>query len=298
MNYSSIILPTDMKKQYLLCFIKHYLENCECETFTAKEIADATSEFVTSNTVTMLLNKISIAPKETSLYNPNGAPVSVRIYDTKLVLDILQKIALHSFSLEQYHLASIGTSRTKTTSSTISSMHFNGGVAPENSSSTHLYNPLLLIFNEYTLEDIEVMHNDMQLGFNFKNYYQLTQALKEIVVIDDNNCITLPEGFKVDYEGYSIVDNNLLKFLSLPFTIDSLRTKRLHKIVAQTYNPFLDYDNLHVHHKCRNRSCINELHLTPAIINLHTTFHNRVGDHHPLNNPVETFQIVANTSLH
>ena len=106
MNYSSIILPTDMKKQYLLCFIKYYLENCECETFTAKEIADATSEFVTSNTVTMLLNKISIAPKETSLYNPNGAPVSVRIYDTKLVLDILQKIALHSFSLEQYHLAS------------------------------------------------------------------------------------------------------------------------------------------------------------------------------------------------
>ena len=298
MNYSSIILPTDMKKQYLLCFIKHYLENCECETFTAKEIADATSEFVTSNTVTMLLNKISIAPKETSLYNPNGAPVSVRIYDTKLVLDILQKIALHSFSLEQYHLASIGKSRTKTTSSTISSMHFNGGVNAENSSSTHLYNPLLLIFNEYTQEDIEVMHNDMQLGFNFKNYYQLTQALKEIVVIDDNNCITLPEGFKVDYEGYSIVDNNLLKFLSLPFTIDSLRTKRLHKIVAQTYHPFLDYTELHVHHKCRNRACINPLHLTPAVSNIHTTFHNKIGDLHPLNNPLETFQIVANTSIH
>ena len=51
----------------------------------------------------------------------------------------------------------------------------------------------VLIFNEYTQEDIEVMHNDMQLGFNFKNYYQLTQALKEIVVIDDNNCITLPD---------------------------------------------------------------------------------------------------------
>ena len=298
MNYSSIILPTDMKKQYLLCFIKYYLENCECETFTAKEIADATSEFVTSNTVTMLINKISIAPKETSLYNPNGAPVSVRIYDTKLVLDILQKIALHSFSLEQYHLASIGTSRTKTTSSTISSMHFNGGVIPENSSSTHLYNPLLLIFNEYTQADIEVMHNDMQLGFNFKNYYQLTTALKDIVVIGDGNCITLPEGFKVDYEGYSIVDNNLLKFLSLPFTIDSLNTKRLHKIVAQTYNPFLDYTELHVHHKCRNRACLNPLHLTPAIINLHTTFHNKVGDLHPLNNPLETFQIVANTSIH
>ena len=49
MNYSSIILPTDMKKQYLLCFIKHYLENCECETFTAKEIADAILDFYTSN---------------------------------------------------------------------------------------------------------------------------------------------------------------------------------------------------------------------------------------------------------
>ena len=139
------------------------------------------------------------------------------------------------------------------------------------------------------------MHNDMQLGFNFKNYYQLTTALKDIVVIGDGNCITLPEGFKVDYEGYSIVDNNLLKFLSLPFTIDSLNTKRLHKIVAQTYNPFLDYTELHVHHKCRNRACLNPLHLTPAIINLHTTFHNKVGDNHPINNP---FQIEVNTSIH
>tara|TARA_R110000824_G_scaffold14750_1_gene62575 strand:+ start:35 stop:931 length:897 start_codon:yes stop_codon:yes gene_type:complete len=298
MNYSSIILPTDVKKQYLLCFIKHCLENWDRETFTSREIADETIGLVTSNCVTSTLNKISITPHATSNRPPNGNPVSVKIYYTKVVLKVLQKIALQSFTFEQYNRAYFGKSRTKTTSSTISSMDFNGGVNAENSSSTHLYNPLLLIFNEYTQEDIEVMHNDMQLGFNFKKYYQLTQALKEIVVIDDNNCITLPEGFKVDYEGYSIVDNNLLKFLSLPFTIDSLRTKRLHKIVAQTYNPFLDYDNLHVHHKCRNRSCINELHLTPAIINLHTTFHNRVGDHHPLNNPVETFQIVANTSLH
>jgi hypothetical protein len=295
MNYSSIILPTDLKKQYLLCFIKHYLEHCDSETFTSKEIADETLDLVTSNMVTISLSKLSISPKETSLYNPNGAPISVRTYNTKLVLDILQKVALHSFTFEQYNTAYFSRTPTKTTNS---SGNFNGGTEGKNFGSTHLESPLLLIFNQYTKEEIDVLHNQMNLGFNFMHYYQLTQALKDIVVIGDNNCITLPEGFKRDYEGYSIADNHLLKFLNLPFTIDSLSTKRLHKIVAQTYNPLLDYSDLHVHHKCRNRACISPLHLTPAVSNLHTVFHNRVGDSHPLNNPLETFQIVANTSLH
>ena len=304
MNYSSIILPTDLKKQYLLCFIKYYLENCESETFTSKEIADETLGLVTSNAVTMLLNKISISPKETSLPNPNGYPISVRIYYTKKVIEVLQKIGLLSFDFYKYNTAYFSKSSTQTTSNTISSMNYNGGINLKNSSSTHLESPLLLIFNKYTKEDIDVLHNQMNLGFNFKHYYQLTQALKDIVIIGDNGCITLPEGFKIDYEGYSIVDNNLLKFLNLPFTIDSLNTKRLHRIVAQTCNPLLDYSDpngnpiLDVHHKCKNRACISPLHLTPAVSNLHTVFHNRVGDTHPLNNPLETFQIVANTSLH
>ena len=298
MNNSSIILPTDLKKQYLLCFIKHYLENCESETFTSREIADETVGLVTSNYVTSLLKRFNVMPKETSMYNPNGAPISVRIFNTKLVLNILQNIGLHSFDFDQYNYAYFGKSRTQTTSNTISSMNYNGGINLENSSSTHLVSPLLVIFNQYTKEDIEVLHNDMQLGFNFKHYYQLTQAVKDIVIIDGNGCCTLPDGFKMDYEGYSIVDNKLLKFLNLPFDTSSLLTTRLHKIVAQTYNPLLDYSGLHVHHSCRNRGCTSPLHLTPAVSNLHTVFHNRVGDSHPLNNPLETFQIVANTSLH
>lgn len=304
MNNSSIILPTDLKKQYLLCFIKDYLENCEAETFTSKEISEFLSGFVTSNSVTSVLKRVNILPFETSMYNPNGTPISVRIYYTKEVIDVLQNIGLHSFDFCQYNEAYYSKSRTQTTSNTISSMNYNGGINLENSSSTHLVSPLLLIFNKYTKEDMEVLHNDMQLGFNFKHYYQLTQALKDIVIIDDNGCITLPEGFKMDYEGYSIVDNHLLKFLNLPFTVDSLNTKRLHRIVAQTYNPLLNYSNpdgspiLDVHHKCKNRACISPLHLTPANRNLHTVFHNRVGDSHPLNNPLESFQIVANTSLH
>ena len=298
MNYSSIILPTDIKKQYLLCFIKHYLENCESETFTSKEIADETLGLVTSNAVTSLLNKISISPKETSNYNPNGHPTSVRIYFTKEVIKVLQNIALLSFNFEQYNMAFFGKSRSKTTSNTISSMNFNGGTQGKNFGSTHPYSPLSLLFKTYSPEDIDTIHNQMELSFNFKNYYLLTQALKEIIVVDDNGCCTLPEGFKVDYEGYSIADNNLLKFLNLSFTIDSLNTKRLHKIVTQTYHPFLDYDDIHCHHKCRNRSCVSPLCLTPAVSNPHIIFHNISGDEHPLNNPLETLQIVEQTSVH
>ena len=306
--YPPLLLPEDMKKQYLLCFIKHYAENIESETFTSKEISEFLSGFITSNSITSVLKRVNLLPKETSLYNPNGAPISVRIYNTKKVTEVLQNIGLYSFDFYQFNTAYYSKSRTETYhlrgDSYKLQQNFNGGENLQNSSSTHLDNPLLLIFNKYSKEDIEVLHNDMQLGFNFKHYYQLTQALKDIVIIDDNGCITLPEGFKIDYEGYSIVDNNLLKFLNLPFTIDSLNTKRLHRIVAQTYNPLLNYSNpngspiLDVHHKCKNRACISPLHLTPANRNLHTVFHNRVGDTHPINNPLETFQIVANTSLH
>ena len=66
-----------MKKQYLLCFIKHYAENIESETFTSKEISEFLSGFVTSNSITSVLKRVNLLPKETSLYNPHGAPISV-----------------------------------------------------------------------------------------------------------------------------------------------------------------------------------------------------------------------------
>ena len=50
--YPPLLLPEDMKKQYLLCFIKHYAENIESETFTSKEISEFLSGFITSNSIT------------------------------------------------------------------------------------------------------------------------------------------------------------------------------------------------------------------------------------------------------
>ena len=65
MNYSSIILPTDVRQQYLLCYMKHYLEHCEAKTFTSNEIAESLlGDLVKGSEVTRLLTSLKFSPKK------------------------------------------------------------------------------------------------------------------------------------------------------------------------------------------------------------------------------------------
>ena len=284
---------------YKILFILrlYQTEHCEGKTFTSNEIAESLlGKLVKGSAITRLLTSLKFNPKKTSIYNPNGNNISVRIYDSHKVLAVLQKLALHSFNFVQYNQAYFSKSKTKTTEKPTYSLHNSGEGISSSPESTHLYNPLLFIFKEYTPEDRELFNT--LTSYNFNYYYSLTQALKKVVVMSDEDCISLPEGFKKDREGYSILDNNLLKYLELPFNIDVFKTKRLHKIVTQVYNPLLDYTKLHCHHLCKNRACISPLCVTPAVINNHITYHNKARDEHPLNDPTEHFQIVENTTLH
>jgi len=276
--------------------MKHYLEHCEAKTFTSNEIAESLlGDLVKGSEVTRLLTSLKFSPKKTSIYNPNGNNKSVRLYYTKKVRVVLQKLALHSFSFAQYNQAYFSKSSTKTTTPPTYSTDFNGGVTFTTPKSTHLQSPLLLIFKEYTPEDIELLTNST--AFNFYCYYHLVQALKKIVAVETNGCVTLPEGFKKDKDGYNILDSNLLKYLELAFNIDLFQTRRIHKIVAQVYNPLIDYTYLHCHHLCKNRACISTLCVTIADIKPHNTYHNKARDHHPLNDPEETLQVVKKPIL-
>ena len=71
MNYSSIILPTDVRQQYLLCYLKYYLEHCEGKTFTSNEIAES------------LLGKLVKDKYDVDIFILDKYPKSVRPFYTK-----------------------------------------------------------------------------------------------------------------------------------------------------------------------------------------------------------------------
>ncbi len=303
MNYSSIILPNDVNQQYILCYLKYYLEHSSFDTFTSNEVAETTLGIINNGSIiTRLLTKYNLKPKKTTRHNPSGTNPTVYTYETKLVLNILQILAIDSFDAEQFNSAFYTKTPVKTTINHSFTMNYDRGVNSIQPKSTHLQSPLLVIFKEYSLVDIELYSQALSTKdkpFNFHCYYHLVKELMKLVSINDDGCITLPEEFiNTDKEGYSILSRKLLKHLGLHFPIELFYTRKLHKIVTQVYNPLLVLDDLHCHHKCKNRACISPLCVTPSASHLHIPYHNKARDEHPLNDPTEHFQIIENTTLH
>ena len=304
-NYSSVISCIEPKKQYLLCFIKYCLENWDNETFSSGEIAALSDGLATSNAVTIALKRLSLSYSHTSERLKGSQPKSKRVFKTKKVLNVLQKYALQSYDLSQLKTAFTSKSRTRATINTISSVNFNGGVISENSSVVPTEVLLDFVFPHYTPEDIASYHADT--SFNYHYYYELSHALKNILEVDlETKCLNVPKDFPRDKSQYPLLTPKLIKHLDLPFDISLFDTRQLSRIITQTFNPLLDYEekvnSLEGHHTCKirgeeNRSCCNPAHLTPATKPKHVAFHNRVGDVHPHNDATQTFQIVETEKL-
>jgi len=295
---TSTILPANLRHQYLLCYIKHYLEDCEEDKFTSNEIAESIDGIFSNQIITRLLSRYNFKSKGASVYNPNGANTFYRYYVTKKVLNVLQQLDIYSFNLNQLKKALTAKSATKVSKTSTFSAGNGGSNNSTQVQSTHLYSPLDYLFETYTEEDIEIYNKITD--FNFYYYYYFVQALKDIVEIEGNH-ILIPDGFTTDRDGYPLLDQKLLNYLELPIDISLFDTDRISRIVTQVYNPLLDYSDLHGHHiRCKEHyNCINPMHLTPAVTHLHAKYHNMerkaVGINHPILNPKEHFQVVEIT---
>jgi len=300
---SSIYLPSDIKQQYILCYLKYYLEHTDFPRFTSNEVAETTLGIIKhGSSITRLLTRLNLKPTKRPLYNPLGTNKTIYTYETSEVLDVLQKLAIHSFNAEQFNTAFYSKTAVKTADKHSFIMNYDRGVNSIIPESTHIESPLVVILNQYSIKDIELYDQALSTKdkpFYFHCYYHVVKELMKIVKVSFNGCITVPEEVShIDKEGYSILTTKLLKHLGLDFPIQLFSTRKLHKIITQVYNPLLILDDLHCHHKCKNSSCISPLHVTPSEPNLHITYHNKDGAEHPLNDPQQTFQIVEQQSLH
>ena len=298
---SSTILPAESDKQYLLCYMKYYLENCKSETFTSNEIAEETDGLFKGFHITRLLTKYNLKSKKTTLYNPNGTYPTVYIYNTKMVLNILQELAIDSFNLLQLNDAIRSKNRVNVSKQSINTLINGRGIQSENFSSIPIDVLLDFVYPSFTPEDVFAYHQET--NFNYHYYYELSHALKNILEVDvETKCLNVPKDFPRDKSHYPLLTPKLLKHLNLPMDITQFQTRQLSRIITQTFNPLLDYNGLEGHHICRirgeeNRACCNPAHLTPATKPKHIAFHNRVGDDHAHNDPTQTFQIVETNTL-
>jgi len=298
MSSSSIILPADKKKQYLLCYMKYYLEHTSCAYFTSNEIAETLSGLIKGSDITRLLTRWEFKSLPSSKRIGGGSPKSIKKYDTKKVLDVLQINALHSFDYEQLRKAWHSKSSIKTIMTATFSRDFNRGV-----------NSNIPEFTSYKAVDIPVINVPYFITYwndVFNNRYSYSDSysfVSKLPLLTHNTfkadksycydgispCIELPKEH-VDTKGYSFVNQSLLNKLGLPdLDINTLASKYNHRLIAQVNDPTRQWhlprghkDYLSVHHLCFNRSCINKDHLMVMLESLHTALHNSLPEEkHP-----------------
>jgi hypothetical protein len=304
---SSTILPENLRHQYLLCYIKHYLENSNQDRITSNDIAysiDEDMKIFSNQAITRLFSRYNLKNKPSCKYNPDGTKTFYRYYLKKKLLNVLQQLDIYSFNREQLIKALNSKSATKVTNSSIYSSDSaisgtlnGGGVNGVHNGSIHLLSPVDYLLETYSEEDIE--YYNKITDYNFYYYYYFVQALKGIVEIDGSHLL-IPERFPSDRDGYPLLTQSLLNYLKLPIDIKLFDTDRISRIVTQVYNPLLRYEDsngtlLHGHHiRCKEHyNCISPMHLTPAETDLHAKYHNMARDGHPLLNPNEHFQVVG-----
>jgi hypothetical protein len=277
----SLLPPSNKANAYkAMCFVKYILDKEGNKDFKAETIADRSQGLFSKQLVGRTLGLIN-CESDVRPERVNGFPNRRRYWNATSVSSVYSTWGITAWSLEECKAINPLDIELKHSKTGLFSGELAGKETSKGDSTTHIESPLLVIFQDYFKRDVEIINSIVPYPFHC--YYELIKALKKYLIADDNGCVFVPKEIKtLDKEGYSIVTSKLLKHVGIPYPIEYFSTKKLHRIVLQVYNPFLNYVGIDTHHRCKNRDCISRLCLTPALKSLHDKYHRKDGTYHPM----------------